>query len=208
LTVGRVARDSEVYSLVAGPYTVLLETESPDSLAPRGIGFAAGEMTASGTLRLTGRLGDGKAFSLAMRFAENGTAPIYLWRKIAAANSQGLSRSKTRNSAARCAGGDQQELQRDSIRRLHCAARRTRSLRKEHRFFPAGPRPRRTAGFSLGDVVAGRFTLGLDRVSHFSPPNDAGSNSRFRSANRIVQRHLPLGRRGQDHDFLRRLVAR
>src|SRR4029453_8297699 len=77
--VDRVATDLKTSPFVVGQYTALLETELTDTAAPRGIGFGTGKMTASGKLRLAGRLGDGRSFSLATKFAENGTAPIYLW---------------------------------------------------------------------------------------------------------------------------------
>src|SRR4030095_14242397 len=79
LAVDRAATDLKTSPFVVGQYTALLETELTDTPAPRGIGFGTGKMTASGKLRLAGRLGDGRSFSLATKFAENGTAPIYLW---------------------------------------------------------------------------------------------------------------------------------
>ncbi|HZJ16961.1 MAG TPA: putative Ig domain-containing protein, partial [Chthoniobacteraceae bacterium] len=56
----------------AGPVTALLESDPADADAPRGVGFAIGKISERGGMRLAGRSGDGRPFSVATKFAADG----------------------------------------------------------------------------------------------------------------------------------------
>jgi len=62
-----------------GPVTALLESDPADPVAPRGVGFAIGKISERGGMRLAGRSGDGRPFSIATKFAADGRAPVYVW---------------------------------------------------------------------------------------------------------------------------------
>jgi hypothetical protein len=181
--VDRAARDSEAYPFLAGLYTALLETDSADSSAPHGIGFATGEMTASGKLRLAGRLGNGRAFSLETKFAENGTAPIYLWAgnsgselagTISLEDSQLRGTLRWRRPTGAVAGFDTAVALRGSPYAKPAQGAPV---------FPGWPVTDENGWISLGDIVGGRFTLGPDHVPRFSPPNNAQINLSLSLAN-------------------------
>ena len=173
LAVDRAARDSAASPFLAGPYTALLETDLADTIVPRGIGFATGEMTTSGKLRLAGRLGNGRSFSLATKFAEDGTAPIYLWAgnggselagTISLDDSQLRGTLRWRRPTGAAAGFDTTVALRGSPYAKPA---------KGAPVFPAWPATEENGWISLGDIVTGQFTLGPDHVPRFLPPNDA-----------------------------------
>jgi hypothetical protein len=173
LAVDRVATDLETSPFVVGQYTALLETELTDTPAPRGIGFGIGKMTASGKLRLAGRLGDGRSFSLATKFAENGTAPIYLWVGnsgtelagiVSLDDSQLRGTLRWRRPTGAMAGFDTTVALRGSPYAKPA---------KGAPVFPGWLATEENGWISLGDIVARPLTLGLDHVPRFSPPNDA-----------------------------------